>query len=435
MEAVQAIVPGECLIKLTPLAETLLRAPIPSFLSGRVQRTGIEVLDRVVEQYGGAALQRLHPFLGGLEAVDGAGLLNAALTATYRLRLVDAAARLDDVLSEIGRLTDLVAEVTPNVYREAAIGPPPNDPEAPGQWGLDAIEIGGAWQVTTGHPNVAVAVVDSGVQLDHPDLMGGILQGEDFVNLLPGTPAPPGFQWDGDTAIRDHDPSDDAGHGTHIAGIIAARTNNGIGVAGVAPQCRILPLRALARARHTTGAVRAFGLASDIAAAIRAAGQLRIPVINLSFATPNATFAERDAIQFAFARGCLTVGAMGNDGPNAPPQFPAAYANVVSVGAAEPTGQPAAFSCAGDHIDLLAPGTNIMSTTLPSAFGADHGTSQAAAFVSGVAALLKSARQGLSPAQIASILLGTCLNPTGVPLPNPRMGRGLLNARRALQAL
>jgi membrane-anchored mycosin MYCP len=158
-------------------------------------------------------------------------------------------------------------------------------------------------------------------------------------------------------------------------------------------------------------------------------------VINLSFATPNATFAERDAIQFALIRGCLTVGAMGNDGPNAPPQFPAAYANVLSVGAAEPTGHPAEFSCAGDHIDLLAPGTGIMSTTLQSGFGPDQGTSQAAAFVSGVAALLKSARPALSSAQIASVLLGTCVNPIGAPLPNPRMGRGLLNARRALQAV
>ncbi len=334
--------------------------------------------------------------------------------------------------------------VEPNaIFRQAAV---PNDASYALQWSYPAINLPAAWDITVGAPvnpadgDVIVAVVDSGILSGHPDLQGQMVPGFDFVS----DPAQAG---DG-TAI-DPNPEDNLltsnFHGTHVAGTIAARSNNTLGVAGVAWSAKIMALRALAGGG---------GTAADISEAILYAAGLpnasntlparRADVLNMSFAAASRSMTMENAVRAAIGQGVIAVAAAGNDvGPNLPPPgplFPAAYEGVIAVGAVGPTLQRAPYSNFGPTIDVAAPGGDasvavtdgILSTSGRLingvfTFGYDYlqGTSMASPHVAGVMALMKSVNRGLRPNDMNALLAG--IHPNA---PNIRITRDIGTAGR-----
>lgn len=238
----------------------------------------------------------------------------------------------------------------------------PSDPSFGMQYGLTKIRAPQGWDYSTGSASVTIAIVDSGVDLTHPDLAAKIVSGYDFVN---------------DDSI----PQDDhfQSHGTHVAGIAAALSNNGIGVAGVSWGARIMPVKAL----DPIG----FGFLSDVADGIVWAANHGAQIINLSLGGVSDSLALQDAVNYASSRGILLVAAAGNSGAS-PPLYPARYAKVIAVGAVDNLNNRLATSNFGTELDLVAPGWMIYSTFRSGGYGYNSGTSMAAPFVSGLAAVL-----------------------------------------------
>ena len=296
------------------------------------------------------------------------------------------------------------------------LGNAANDPLRNLQYGLDRIQAEPAWARARG-AGVAIAIVDTGVDLQHEDLRGRFTVGYDFVD-------------------DDADAQDGNGHGTHVAGVVAAATDNGIGIAGVAPAAQIMPLRVL----DADGT----GTESDVAAAIRFAvlqarsNGLRL-VINLSLTDlsesgVSATSQQiEDAIREAWFAGAVVVAAVGND--DLPfSDYPAAGPNVLAVGATDENDRRASFSNRNPLV--VAPGERIVSTYLDVTTPTDHtvyasgsGTSMAAPHVAGVAALLLS--DGLDNAQAVERIVRTA-DDLGTAGRDDDFGFGRVNAARAL---
>lgn len=309
------------------------------------------------------------------------------------------------------------------------------DPFRSQQWGLSIIGAPSAWARATGK-GVKVAVIDTGVDLAHPDLVDRMGSGKDFVDE--GT-----------------SPADEHGHGTVVAGIIAATAGNGVGVAGVAPEATILPVRALGADGR--------GDAEQVAGAIEWSVSAGAQVINLSLVAEGGAisgfgdlFRDRqveDAISAAARAGVVVVIASGNDpaGGSSETSFQAQDEEVLVVGASTNTDRRAAYSNYGTGLDLLAPGGGsatdagdgsctvknaIVSTwwdrvKKKSGYGASCGTSMATAFVSGVAALL--IERGMSAREAAAKIRSSAqdLPPAG---PDAQSGRGRLDAAAAVGA-
>ncbi len=291
----------------------------------------------------------------------------------------------------------------------------PNDPLWGQQYGLTHIQAPQAWDVSTGSASVIVAVVDSGVDLTHPDLAGKLTQGYDFV--------------EGDTV-----PNDRCGHGTHVAGIIGANTNNALGVAGVNWQVQLMPVKVLGG--YCSGSV------ADVAAGIVWATQHGAKIINLSLGSYSASSLLENATFYAYQHGVAVFAAAGNYGTNAI-VYPAVYPWVMAVGATDSLDQRASFSDTGPELDLMAPGVDILSTTprddfyyhdvLGTAFeyGQLSGTSMATAFASGAAALLASSPLFNSPDAIYQALTSTALD-LNTPGRDDETGWGLVQLYDAL---
>ena len=256
--------------------------------------------------------------------------------------------------------TDVVAEVEADYYVSAQIDVPPNDSYYSQQWALPAINVPTAWTtLSASTPTVVVAVIDSGVCSDHPDLQGKVLPGWDYVE-------------------NDATPQDAYGHGCGVAGIIAASVGNGIGMAGIAPNAQILPLRVLD--------ANGIGTYSNVAAAIIAAADQGAQVINLSLGGSAPSSTLENAVNYAVAGGVVIVAAAGNTGlPGV--LYPAAYPAVVAVGSVDSNLQPSSFNSTGPEIDTYAPGRSVLSLVKTGAYATMSGTSFAAPHVSGVAAL------------------------------------------------
>jgi len=268
----------------------------------------------------------------------------------------------------------------------------PNDEYYTYQWGLQKINIPKAWNITKGSPAVTVAVIDSGVDAGHPDLKGRVLPGYDFVN-------------------NDADPSDDEGHGTMVAGVIAAVADNGIGVAGVDQGCKILPVKAA----DSDGNLDV----SSMMQSIYYAADHGADVINMSFGSPMYVLALKpvaDAITEAAEKGIVLVAASGNGDPvGTEVSFPALYAPVIAVGASDEYDQTAYFSNYGAPLDLLAPGMDIVSVYSKNgarAYARGDGTSLATPFVSGVASLLLAKNPALTPSQIEYLIEASAAKPS-----------------------
>ncbi len=286
-----------------------------------------------------------------------------------------------------------------------------DDPLIAYQWGLARIDVPDAWDVTTGSRDVLVAVVDSGVDLEHPDLTPNLVGGWDYV--------------DGDALPDDES---DVGHGTHVAGTIGARGDDGVGVSGVAWSMRLMPLRILDRAGN--------GSVSDEIDAFARAAASGARVVNASFGGAGFSQAERDAI--AAATGVLFVAAAGNDGADddAAPVYPCAYdlPNVICVTASDrDDGRPGYANVGARSVDLAAPGDHIASTLPGGRWGWLSGTSMAAPHVAGAAALLLSHEPRARPADLVAALDGTAAPLTAFA--GRTVSGGRLDAAAALAAV
>jgi type VII secretion-associated serine protease mycosin len=291
------------------------------------------------------------------------------------------------------------------------------------QWALDAMHTQEAWQTTKGK-GVTVAVLDTGVEADHPDLVGNVLDGKDMV----GFGAEPGDRtW--------------ARHGTAMAGIIAGHghgAGRGDGVMGIAPEAKILPVRVIledgdsarARARSTRG--------NALAEGIRWAADHGADVINLSLGDDSKSAhpepAEDEAVQYALQKGVVVVASAGNGGEKGDHiSYPAAYPGVIAAAAVDRYGTRASFSTRRWYATVSAPGVDVVIADPDHKYYEGWGTSAAAAFVSGAAALVKAAHPGLTPAQIKKLLEDTARNAPADGRDDSR-GYGFVDPAAAIKA-
>ena len=397
------VVPGELVVTFTPTATEFNE-------------------DRAIARTGGDVEQRIESIDGVVISVD--------------------PDRTDNVVRKLSH-ERFVESVEPNyVVRAARL---PNDRSFAEQWGLRNLghfdgkvgaDIGAtqAWDVATGSP-VPVAVVDTGVTFKHADLAGNAwVNAGDVRNGIDDDAD--GFKDDlngADFLSGDSDPDDDGGHGTHVAGIIGAQGNNSIGITGVNWESAVMGLKFL----DGNGE----GNTADAASAIDYAVDHGARVINASWGGPAFSHALYSAIRRAGEQGVLVVAAAGNDGVNADssPDYPAAFdlPNIISVAATDRSDRLLDFSNYGaKSVDLGAPGDDIYSTvpnvTDPSGYAAFSGTSMAAPFVAGAAALYLSKFPGASVDQVRAALLSTVDRlPT---LTGKTVSGGRLNVAKALGA-
>ena len=306
------------------------------------------------------------------------------------------------------RRDENVAFVEPN-YMAWALGTP-NDPDFSGQWAYTTAQFPTAWGVTQGSSDLIIAVVDTGIDLDHPDLDCTVSNGADKIVS--------GFNFVDDT----NNPDDNYGHGTHVAGTIAACTNNGIGGAVSAPNVRLMPVKVL----NSSGS----GSYSDVADGIIYAADNGAKIINLSLGGSASSDVLEDAVAYASNKGVLVIAASGN--ANTGIYYPAAYSQVMAVGATDSNDVRASFSNYGTGLDVVAPGDFIYSTVIGN-YGYSSGTSMAAPHVSGLAGLIWSAEPGLSNTEIRQIIRDTAddLGTTGYDI---YYGYGRINAWNALES-
>jgi subtilisin family serine protease len=363
---------------------------------------------------------------------------SARLTRSAQLLRLEPGVAVGSAVAAFERRPE-VLYAQPNYIREALAKP--NDPFFSQLWGLhnvgqvvngdrpgtpDAdIDAPEAWNLTTGSSAVTAAIIDSGVQYDHPDLAANISD-------LPGV----------DLVAGDSDPRDENGHGTHVAGTVAARGNNGIGVAGASWVTELLPVRVLD--------AEGFGTEFNIAQGITYAGQTGVQVANLSLGGPGDSPLQREAL--SSASNVLFAAAAGNGGPDGigdnndvVPQSPCNYSvlpNVICVAATTQNDVLADFSNFGARsVNLAAPGGderpgplglgNILSTVPTDAYAYFEGTSMATPHVTGVAALIKARFPSATPADIKNRILSTV---DRLPALSGRVSsNGRLNAFRALR--
>ena len=346
-----------------------------------------------------------------------------------------------------------IRSASPNYLRATQLVP--NDPLYSFQWHYPQMSLPQAWDLTTG-TDAIVAVIDTGIVLSHPDLQGQLVAGYDLIK-------DPGNALDGDgidpdpTDVGDRSNPDGSGsfHGTHVAGTVAAATNNSVGVAGVAFGAKVMPLRAVGRFG---------GSLYDIEQAVRYAAGLsndsgtlpprRADVINLSLGSTGSAASEQATLDQARAAGVIVVAAAGNS-QTSTRFYPAAYSGVIAVSAVTLSKTLASYSNFGSWIDVAAPGGNtatdlngdgkpdgVLSTVATDAGGTlanDYviwqGTSMAAPHVAGVAALMKARAPNLTPQQFDNLLIsGAMTEDIGVTGRDDQFGYGLLNAYQAVAA-
>ena len=451
-------VPGQLLVRLAPGLEPVaageMSGDLTPGLTSLNERFGVETARPLLQHYGPIALRALEGSgkaasvpPGDLELMDRLGrwvLLQAGGDADVEA-MVAAYEALDEVeVAEPNYRARLVESVSSDPAPAAQVSRTssklhwvPNDPDFGSQWGLDFIDAPSAWDITQGAPAQVIAIIDTGVDLDHPDLAtkiwdnadeepgdgngdtcpglclvdddGDGLVDEDRNGIQMGDPG-----WDGTYAddddengyvddfrgwdwiglgqgFPDNDPQDDNGHGTHCAGIAAAATDNGVGIAGACPLCTVMPLKAF----QSSGTASY----SDIAKAVDYAYRNGATVINMSFGSYADSSLVYDALSLAYSTSVL-VAAAGNDHRprsracgNPSLFYPAHYGFVLGVEAGESGGGLAGFSNYCTY-DLRNPGVSIQSTVLNNSYATWSGTSMAAPFVAGTAALLRTQRDG-----------------------------------------
>jgi thermitase len=303
-----------------------------------------------------------------------------------------------------------------------------NDAFYPLQWALPKVGIPQAWNYARGSADLLVAVVDSGIDYNHPDLAGQIVNGIDFMPEMPSGP-----NGEGSPDTTDMDPNDELGHGTHVAGIIAAHAENQMGVAGIAPNVKILNVKVL----NADG----WGSSFAIAQGITFAADKGARIINLSLGGPDISKPIELAVKYAQKKGALVIAAAGNSFTHT--GYPAAFPGVFAVGATDDNDRLADFSNHDARINVMAPGVDIMSTTpmnltnsmqaggVDSQYSAMSGTSMACPIVTGQAALILSARPDMTAFQVKQLI-----EQTAKPVGDARIfGHGRIQIAESLKQL
>ncbi|SHM66287.1 type VII secretion-associated serine protease mycosin [Actinacidiphila paucisporea] len=296
------------------------------------------------------------------------------------------------------------------------------------QWHIDAMRLPEAWKISKG-AGVTVAVIDSGVDRNIPDLEGQVLDGGRSFTYPAGSP---------------YDDKD--GHGTAMASLIAGTgaADGGTGARGAAPDAKILPIRIFNDPRDTNEAASAASFTVQLDNAIRYAADSKARVISISEGVPATSLRAQDisglqdAIDYARARGSLIFAATGNSGEKGSPvEYPAESRNVVGIGALDRNGNVLPLSTKGPQVDLSAVGQNIAkacpSGVRPHCVNTGSGTSDSTALTSGSAALLWSAHPSWTANQVLRVLLNTASKPTDGAERNDSIGYGAVRPRVALQ--
>lgn len=355
------------------------------------------------------------------------------LNRTYRLILQEDYKLPDDLVQQI-KLIPSVEDA-----RELKVGEvylPPHEVSI--QTSIERgrvsnlINLPYAKAVTKGNPDIKIAVLDTGANLDHKELEGKIVKGVDLVDL--GGLDTSGFV--GDIKGYDEAPEDEVGHGTHVSGIIAGR---GLQMdEGVAPECGLMAVRVLATMKSDSRLVGA-GIIDNINTGIKWAADNGADVINMSLGIKHTGggLPHEDVIRYALSKNVVVVAASGNDGTNER-YYPGALPGVIAVGAVDDAGTVTRFTSFGADIMVVAPGLNIYSSFAHHAYAFASGTSQASPFVSGSVGLLKSyaVEQGrkLSNHEIAYILKNTS-DKVDSRLRDEHAGYGLINLADAFKLL
>jgi subtilisin family serine protease len=335
------------------------------------------------------------------------------------------------------------------VYLRPASAWYPDDPGLTAQWHLKAVEATGAWQIRQGQAAVKVAILDTGVDMDHEDLQARLfinpgedlngngvadpededgldsddngliddLRGWDYVDL------PPGSLWPGeDGAPADPDPDDFNGHGTHCAGIAGAAGNNGLGVAGLGFGSTIVPIRIGFQAPDGQGYV---GYSVE---GLMLAAAYHCDVVSMSYGSTGFSAVEQEMFFMLAQSGMICVGAAGNEN-STETFYPAGYPQVIAVAATRQGDSRASYSNHGSWIDVAAPGSQILATTVGGGYGRLTGTSMACPLTAGLCGLLKGIHPEWGLSQLLARIQATC---DPVTSDAPTMGAGRINARRAL---
>ena len=414
------VVPGEFLVRLKPTLSAQSLGPL---------------------SVAGTALTQVRPL-----GLPGLYLYRSSILSAQNLSASQAAQQSQQLLSALNARPD-VQYAEPNIRLYAL--KTPNDALLPLQWNIPLMNLPAAWDITTGSGTV-VAVVDTGIT-KHPDLAGKLLPGADFVSDVSSA---------GDGDGYDTDPTDPGDgteyHGTHVAGIVGAATNNGTGIAGVSWGARILPVRVLGKDGSGTLADILTGITWAAGGHIAGVPDNANPakVINLSLGGPGAcTQSEQAVFDSVNKLGVSVVVAAGNDNKDSTAYSPAGCNNVIVVGAVGPDASRAPYSNYGAKVDVMAPGGDmnkaftlngmtypygILSTIYDDTkkvftYTFYQGTSMAAPHVAGLAALLISKNPDWTPAQVEAQLKATAspLSSTQCGVANG-CGSGLVNASAAL---
>ena len=318
---------------------------------------------------------------------------------------------IDEFIAELKNNPNVLA-VDKNVKIEASAIP--NDPEITNgsAWQFERIGADETWDKVSNEETVVVAVIDTGLNMTHPDMVGRTVSGYDYVT-------------------KQEDVVDIAGHGTEVSGCIAAVTNNGIGTAGVSglSNVKIAPYRA--------GGMSDGDLSLDLgnicAAIMAAAKRPEVKVINMSFGTYNQYDVLKDAVKDAADAGKILVAAAGNDGGSSY-SYPASYENVISVGATTSEDHYASFSEHNDKVDLSAPGENVLTTNHDGSYEPVSGTSISSPIVAGSCAVLLAADSSLSKEKVESILKETALDLGNSGIDN-YYGNGMIQLDEAVKSV
>lgn len=278
----------------------------------------------------------------------------------------------------------------------------PNDPEYSQQWAWTKTQTNLAWDTAKGSPDMVVAVIDSGINFDHPEFAGKTVAGIDYVN-------------------NDNDPTDDNKHGTAVSGVIAALTNNGVGVASGCWNCRIMPVKVMGNDGK--------GATSNIVKGIQYAADKGAKIINMSIGGSGTSAAQESAIKYAAGKGAVLVASAGNNG-NDEPQRPAIYPETISVAATDQADKLTSYSSFGPHIDIAAPGQARTAAHDGPTYITINGTSFSAPTVSAIIGLLWSAVPNATPAQLRD-----AIQTTTEPCCEGKIAGGRINAAKALAKL
>jgi subtilisin family serine protease len=400
---------------------------VPKEVRDAHRRFGVRDVRRVLREEGDGARRGRRRGAGR----SGGRRANPERAEAYREGLertvvltVDSREEMRRVLNTYRALPDVELAEENKIYSVQLV---PNDPSFSQLWGLAKIKAPDAWSLSTG-TGVVVAVLDTGVDATHPDLAASLWT---HPGEIPGN----GIDDDGngyiddvhgwDCVEEDNLPSDFHGHGSHVAGTIAATGNNGLGVIGLAFNARVMPVKGLSN--------DGLGTSADLAQALVYAADNGADVINNSWGGIGGDSIIENAVAYAINMGAVVVAAAGNYNVDVDTFYPARFPGVIAVSAFDANDQKASFSNFGSRIDVAAPGVGILSTT-QGAYSSMNGTSMAAPHVSGLAALILSVHPEYSATEVREMIRQSA-DDVSTPGFDAQAGYGRINAWKALQSV